>query len=87
MCSMVLQSNIQVYHWIYIKLTIYIHRQQKNKRPQKISRVLNIQIRLSIFQPNQIFQPMIVDAELRLHETVVLKILHWIYIKLNIALQ
>ena len=25
---------------------------------------------------------MIVDVEVRLHETVVLKILHWIYIKL-----
>ena len=33
------------------------------------------------------FQPKIVDAELRMHETVVLKILHLIYIKLNIALQ
>ena len=33
------------------------------------------------------FQPKIVDAELRMHETVVLKTLHLIYIKLNIALQ
>ena len=33
------------------------------------------------------FRPMIVDVEVRLHETVVLKILHLIYIKLNIALQ
>ena len=30
------------------------------------------------------FQPKIVDAELRMHETVVLKILHLIYIKLTI---
>ena len=46
----------------------------------------SISVKCSMLLQSNI-QPKIVDAELRMHETVVLKILHLIYIKLNIALQ